>query len=157
MFYNKATLWRGGASSGGFSYRYWTFQINSANGNNLFGGAAEIELRGSIGGSDLSSPSSVVTTSAGSYHGYPVTAVVDNNPSTSWLTNTNPSFPYSLTVDLGSQLSVVEVAFAPQEVPLAPSSLSIYGSNNGSTFTHVRTFTGLSSGWSASVLRAFTL
>lgn len=157
MFYNKATLWRGGASSGGFSYRYWRFQINSANGDVTYGGAVEIELRGSIGGSDLSSTSSGVTTDAVSHSGYPTPNVVDNNLSTVWLTTVYPSFPYSITVDLGSQLSVVEVAFAPQTVIRAPSSLSIYGSNNGSTFTLVRTFTGLSSGWSDSVLRAFTL
>ena len=157
MFYNKATLWRGGASSGGFSYRYWRFQINNANGDSEYGGAAEVELRGSIGGSDLSSPSSVVTTDAVTYPGYLISNVVDNNLYTFWITAANPSFPYSITVDLGSQLSVVEVAFAPQTVTRAPNSLSIYGSNNGSTFTLVRTFTGLSSGWSNSVLRAFTL
>ena len=157
MFYNKATLWRGGASSGGFSYRYWRFQINSANGDSAYGGAAEIELRGSIGGSDLSSPSSLVTSDASSYPGHPLTNVVDNRLSTVWATTGNPSFPYYITVDLGSELSVVEVAFAPETVTRAPQSLSIYGSNNGSTFTLVRTFAGLSSGWSNSVLRAFTL
>ena len=157
MFYNKATLWRGGASSGGFSYRYWRFQINSANGPSEYGGAAEVELRGSIGGADLSSPSSSVTSNAVSYPGYLLTNVVDNSRSTVWATTVNPPFPYNLTVDLGSQRSVVEVAFAPEVVARAPNSLSIYGSNDGSTFTLVRTFTGLSSGWSASVLRAFTL
>ena len=157
MFYNKATLWRGGASSGGFSYRYWMFQIDSANVDSSYGGAIEVELRGSIGGADLSSPSSYVTSSIGAYAGYPLTNAIDNSLSSPWITTNNPSFPYSMTVDLGSQLSVVEVAFAPQLVARAPSSLSIYGSNNGSTFTLVRTFTGLSSGWSDSVLRAFTL
>ena len=157
MFYNKATLWRGGASSGGFSYRYWRFQINSANGDSGYGGAAEVELRGSIGGADLSYPSSFVTSNITNYPGYPLTNVVDNRLSTFWTTTVNPSFPYYITVDLGSELSVVEVAFAPETVTRAPRSLSIYGSNDGSTFTLVRTFTGLSSGWSNSVLRAFTL
>ena len=157
MFYNKATLWRGGASSGDFSYRYWRFQINSANGDVEYGQVVEVELRGSIGGADLSAPSSPVTSSHGDYPGYPLTNAVDNSLSTSWVTPANPSFPYSITVDLGSQLRVVEVAFAPQTVARAPQSLSIYGSNDGSTFTLVRTFTGLSSGWSNSVLRAFTL
>ena len=157
MFYNKATLWRGGASSGGFSYRYWRFQINSANGDAWYGGAAEVELRGSIGGADLSSPSSFVTSNTTDYPGYPLINAVDNRLSTIWSTLANPSFPYYITVDLGSELSVVEVAFAPQDVRRAPDSLSIYGSNDGSTFTLVRTFTGLSSGWSTSVLRAFTL
>ena len=157
MFYNKATLWRGASSSGGASYRYWMFQINSANGDVEYGGAAEIELRGSIGGSDLSSPSSLVTSYAGSYPGYPPTYTVDNIISNVWFTPINPTFPYQVTVDLGSQLNVVEVAFAPISVTRAPSSLSIYGSNDGSTFTLVRTFTGLYSGWSNNVLRAFTL
>lgn len=157
MFYNKATLWRGTSSSGGTSYRYWKFQVNSSNGGVVYGSVAEIELRGSIGGSDLSSPSSVVTTDAGSYPGYPTSNVVDNNLSTFWITSENPAFPYQITVDLGSQLNVVEVAFAPQNTVIAPSSLSIYGSNDGSTFTLVRTFTGLTSGWSDLVLRSFTL
>ena len=157
MFYNKATLWRGASSSGGASYRYWVFQVNSANGDTSYGGAAEIELRGSIGGPDLLSTSSPVSANISAYPGYPVQNVVDNDLSTFWLTSENPAFPYQIAVDLGSQLNVVEVAFAPQIPVRAPSSLSIYGSNDGSTFTLVRTFTGLSGGWSASVLRAFTL
>lgn len=138
------------------SYRYWRIQWTApGSGADGFLDCREIELRGSVGGSDLTSPSTAITNSAALWLSFGSTPgqLVDNNTSVTstsgYTTNSTTTF------DLVTPQSVAEFAYMAATISRAPQGLSIYGSNDGSSFTLLKAYTGIS-GWSSGVYKTFS-
>lgn len=139
------------------SYRYWRIYITEAIAATTYIAFAEIELRGSVGGADLTTTSTPVTEST-FLGGSAGSNTVKNDGSTSSWISTTTAVPQWLRYDLGTSNNVAQVAMLPiSTVPArAPSIFILQGSNDGTSFTDVKTFTGITS-WSAGVWKTFNV
>ena len=138
-----------------YSYRYWRFYITAST---LAGsvGFSEIELRGSVGGVDITAPATPVTASS-YFNVYAPFKVVNNNNAVfdQWLAT--DALPQWLYVDLANPTQVAEVMMRGEDStsPSSPSAFLIQGSNDAITWFTVKTLTGLP--WGASETKLFTL
>ena len=143
----------------GPTYRYWRLRITAQNGDNSYAGLGEIQLRPVAGGATATTAQTPVLSSIASYAGYPLSNLVDGNLATEWLSATAPSFPFTLTLDLGTSTAINEVAICPQQgadYVRAPSRFTVQGSLDGINFTNVKEFIGVYD-WVARQLRTFAL
>lgn len=150
----------GGQSAGGgaASYRYWRIYVQTNNGGGTIQ-FTEVELRATAGGADLTTTSTPVTASS-SYPGadYLPTNLVNNNTSNTsgWASNLIVTNQWVL-FDMGSAVSIAQVAIHPHSsVILNPKDFIIQGSNDGTNFTDVKSFAGVTS-WVASTWKTFDL
>lgn len=137
-----------GARASGAQYRYWRIYVSANNGAVGYTIIVEVELRGSGGGADLTSPSTATTESSSAASGYEGAKTVDNSLATLW--QANESSGAWVRYDLGTAQPVAQVAIYPYS-PLpaaAPKDFTIQGSNDGATFSDVKSFTGVT-GWTA--------
>lgn len=150
-------LWQrlvGQGYSGATPYRYWRIYITAV--NSASPALYEVEFRGSVGGADLTSPSTTAQGDANTDGGYPAVNAIDNNGSTFWYT-------YSMTnawlaVDLVTAHVCAEVAITAYGFSNSPKDFVIQGSNTSLTtgFVDVATFTGQTS-WVGGTQRTFAL
>lgn len=148
-----------GYQSSAPAYRYWRIYIQA---NNAPGSAiqfTEVELRATAGGADLTTTGTPVTASS-SYPGteYQPTNLVNGNTSNTsgWASNVISTNQW-VRFDMGSAASIAQVAIHPHgSVSLNPKDFIIQGSNDGSTFTDVKSFAGVTS-WAANTWKAFDL
>lgn len=146
-----------GAQSG--AYRYWRILVFSNNGDANYVAISEVELRATIGGADVTTPATTVT-SSGSYDTttQPNLAVDNINPSRGWISDASSAFPRWLQFDLGSVVEIKSVSISAATFSgstWAPKDFSIQGSNDGANFTTVKSFS--STGWAKSETRVFNL
>lgn len=140
------------------TYRYWRLSISAQDGDTDFAALAEIQLRPVAGGATATTTQTPVSSSLTSYGGYPLSKLVDGNLSTLWLSAGAPTFPFTVTLDLGAPTAVNEVAicaqpFAPER---APSQFTVQGSLDGINFTNVKEFVSVTN-WVDGQLRTFAL
>lgn len=150
--------------AGATPHRYWRVLITQNDGDGSYCGMTELELRGTAGGADLTTPtnanihssaSSTVNsenTAAEAFNDHLASGWLSNTPGSSWL-----RWDF-VSQGLGPQV-VAEVAIRGSwNVPAAsPRNFQIQWSDNGTAWTTVRTVTG-ETGWTgASDLRVFTL
>ena len=140
------------------TYRYWRLSMSAQNGDVSYGGLGEIQLRPVAGGATATTTQTPLSSSVTSYPGCPLSSLVDGDLSTSWTSGTAPAFPYTLTLDLGTPTAINEVAICPQRYGTlrAPSVFSVQGSNNGTTFSTVKSFSSITS-WVGGQHRTFAL
>ena len=132
------------------SYRYWRFHITANNGDNAYGALAEVEFRQTVGGADVTTTSTPVTSSIGQYSvTYKLINLVNNSTSSFWISTVNPVFPYWVMFDLGTAKDIRQIAIYPYTAGTgrAPTAFSVQGSNDGVNFTTVKSFTA--AGWGA--------
>lgn len=138
-----------GASTSAPAYRYWRIYVQTNNGHPNYISIAEIELRGTVGGTDLTTPSTPATESSALVNG--ATKLVDNDTSTGsvWIGTTTTN--QWVRFDMGSATVVAQVAIFPHSnVPdAAPKSFITQGSSDGTNFTDVKSFTNVT-GWATS-------
>ena len=131
----------------GHTYRYWRLSISAQNGDTDYAGIGEIQLRPVVGGATATTTQTPLSSSIASYAGYPLSNLVDGNLLTPWISAPSPAFPYTVTLDLGTPTAINEVAICPQTnaTARAPSAFSVQGSDNGATFSTVKSFSGINS------------
>lgn len=136
----------GAQASAAAAYRYWRVFLQNNDGDSTYLAVSEIELRGSLGGADLTTTTTPVT-ALNSSGGFAVN-VVDNGTATAWISGIKTS--NWLLFDMGSAVFVAQVAMYPQAAALtrSPKDFTIQGSNDGTTFTDVKAFTNVT-GWTA--------
>lgn len=136
------------------SWRYWRIFIQTNDGNTGSIGIAEIELRATVGGADLTTASTPVTASTAN-GSFPAINVRDNDTGTFWISTAVTD--QWVRLDLATAQQVAQVAIYPRAASLnsAPKDFIIQGSNDGTNFTDVKSFTG-QTGWSAAY-RTFDL
>lgn len=125
-------------------YRYWRITWTApGSGADGFLDCREIELRASVGGADLTVPSTPITNSGALWASFGSTPsqLVDN--STSSICTSGYVANSWTTFDLGSPQAVAEFAYNTGNVSRAPTGLSISGSNDGSSFTLLKAYTGI--------------
>lgn len=146
-----------GAASAAVAYRYWRIFVQTNNGDTSYISIGEIELRGTIGGSDFTTPSTplIVSSEAG---GTTKASAVDNVlDNLSWISTYGAITNEWIRLDLGSATAVAQVAmYVPSYgASRAPKDFIIQGSDDGTTFTDVKSFTDVT-GWTSTV-RTFDL
>ena len=145
------------------SYRYWRiFILNSNSGGYL--ALNEVELRGSVGGADITTPATPVTASTQYDMLYDPRYTVDNSLSTTplWISSPNAVINQWLRYDLGTPTAIAQVAMCWNAASMAgegtsPKDLRIEGSNDGANFTTVKTFLGNTSWPYGGVFKVFDL
>lgn len=131
------------------TYRYWRVSVSANSGNTDYGMMNEVELRGTVGDADLTTTSTPVTSSPS---GSGLSNLVSNSIALSNYATVPIAgvFPYSYTFDLLTPQIVRQLALYPRQegwTVAAPSAFSVQGSNDGTNFTTVSSFTA--SGWGA--------
>lgn len=141
------------------SYRYWRIYITETQGGALaLPAIAEIELRETLGGADLTSPSTSSSASSSFDDGagtvYEPVLAIDNQVASYWVAGGYT--PQWLRIDMQTAKIVRQIAITPYSGSSSntPKSWSIQGSSDGSTFTTVKTFTNEAS-WTG--LKTFNL
>ena len=144
------------------SYRYWRIFILNNNGDGNYTALNEVELRGSVGGPDLTSTTTPVAASTFYDGTYDPEYTVDNSLSITPLWISAPLYTANqwLCYDLGTPTAIAQVAMCfndPNGPGRSPKDLRIEGSNDGTTFTTVKAFPGNTSWTTGSVFKLFDL
>ena len=144
------------------SYRYWRIFILNNNGDFNFIALNEIELRGSVGGADITTPATPVTASTQYSEAHGPKYTVDNflGETPWWVTAQTAITNQWLLYDLGTAKAVAQVAMCFNDTAgpgRSPKDLRIEGSNDGTTFTTVKAFPGNTSWTTGSVFKLFDL
>lgn len=138
--------------------RYWRVYITANNGD-LYTSIQEIELRATVGGADVTTPSTV--TGQSSYVGSSTAAkTVDNDFVTATWVSSSVAPPHWLSYDLGVPTDIRELAIWPQNnssvLARSPKDFQVQTSPNGTTWTTVATFSNVT-GWAAGVSKSFAI
>ena len=144
------------------SYRYWRIFILNNNGNVDFLALNEVELRGSVGGADITTPATPVTASTQYDATYDSKYTVDNLlvDLPRWVSSPSAVTNQWLRYDLGTPTSIAQVAMCfndPYAPDSSPKDLRIEGSNDGTTFTPIKEFLNNTSWTTGAVFKTFTL
>lgn len=138
------------------TWRYWRIFIQTNNGDASFITLAEVQLRDTLGGADLTTPS---TPALASTQGTSSTAanLLDGGTATIWATTSGSVANQWVRFDMGTPTTVAQVAMYPQSAfpNRSPKDFTIQGSDDGTTFTDVKSFTNIT-GWTAT-FRTFDL
>ena len=149
------------------SYRYWRIFMLNNNGDLDYLSLNEVELRGSVGGADITTPETPVT--ASTYYdaygtSYDPRYTVDNylGGSPRWLSTGQDVTNQWLRYDLGTPTAIAQVAMCWNAASVtgegtSPKDLRIEGSNDGTNFTTVKTFLGNTSWPDGGVFKVFDL
>ena len=122
-------------------HRHWRVYITkSTSGGTLQVTAYEVEMRGTLGGADQCNGG----TASASHHNDRAYRLFDNNTSEYW-TNGGPSedtwFQYDFGV--GRTVVVAEIKFLPRGGYESPKDFILQGSDNGTHFTTVASWSGI--------------
>ena len=144
------------------AYRYWRIFLLNNNGDTYYLAVNEVELRGSVGGADITTPATPVTASSHYDASLEPKYTVDNLLSTDprWISATFFVADQWLRYDLGTPTPVAQVAVCfndPGGSGRSPKDLRIEGSNDGANFTTVKTFLGNTSWTVSNVFKLFDL
>ena len=146
------------------SYRYWRIFILNNNGDGNYLALNEVELRGSVGGADITTPATPVTAWTQYSGAYAPEYTVDNSlsPTPLWISTPLAVTNQWLRYDLGTPTAIAQVAMCYNAASIAgagtsPKDLRIEGSNDGTNFTTVKTFLGNTSWPYGGVFKVFDL
>lgn len=113
------------------AYRYWRINLSTANSNGRIW-LRDLELRGVIGGPDLTVPGGAFTVNCQDSTEVGLRAI-DGNPTTAWNSGDSPTAPMRVaqgTYDFGAPTEIVEVAFLFTDEHVAPSAGSWVSASN---------------------------
>lgn len=175
-YYYRVVAWRDGVSKVSteikvkavkLKYRYWRILITADNGKDGYTELQEIELALTLGGADVTTPSTPADQSS-----YLVSAnrpaynLVDNdffNINRLWTSAENQPWPRWVSFDLGSELEIAELRmWSTYDIGYgdwsdrAPKDFVVQGSNDNATWDSVQEFSGISD-WQRGVVRSFNL
>lgn len=152
------------------AWRHWRIYITANGGDAGYTSIQELELRGSIGGPDLTTPATPSNQSSfyvggGSDPNHTAAKAIDNvfvatTNANLWINATGAALPHWLWFDLGSPVSVAELAIWPENnsnaQPRGPKNFLIQGSNDAVTWSTEVTQTGVT-GWSVGTPKTFAI
>lgn len=130
------------------AHRYWRLLHIGQTARDYLG-LAEIELRATAGGADLTAPGGAITASA-AYSGWPPSQAIDNDTGTGWTTYTAYADGQWLAYDFGAgnAYPVVELHVTPRQEAIhyaeGPTNFDWQWSDNGTDWTTQRTVSGVS-------------
>jgi hypothetical protein len=141
--------------------RYWRIYITENNGD-AYTSIQEVELRGTLGGADLTTPSTV-TSQSSFFEVYDASKLVDNIMDyifNTWITGTGIVAPHWASLDFGTPTQVQELAVWPQAYtggpPRAPKAFIVQTSTDGVTWADKKTFSNVT-GWVEGTPKLFDL
>lgn len=127
-------------------YRYFRINITANNGD-TYTGLNEIELRGTQAGADITTPTTVVTTTSefSLNSNYVIENVHDDDPLTIWF-NEAGVLPLTIEIDLGSEQGVAWLSMLrgnvsdPALMNQCPKDFTVEASTNGTDWVNLATF-----------------
>lgn len=144
-------MWGGGRSfpsdagdRGVNVYRHWRIHIISGeSGADNSISLVEVEWRSLPGGVPQTTRGTTVT--ASSYRaGYAPNLVLDGSEFTRWKSAAGENADVTLTFDMGVAVSLVELALLTDSEGYSPTAFRIDASNDGTSFTTIRTYSPVS-------------
>ena len=126
--------------------RFWRLLVTALGSGAYYAAINEIELRGTVGGIDLTTTSTPITHTLGETNSSPVSNMVDGNVNTAWISMAGAQCPFSITFDLLVPTQVKQIAIYPGDiynVARAPASFVVQKSGDGLAFEDVKTFTNV--------------
>ena len=126
--------------------RFWRLLVTALGSGAYYAVINEIELRGTVGGIDLTTPSTPITHTIGGTDDCPVSDMVDGNVNTAWFSKASPIVPFSITFDLLAPKLIKQIAIYPGDqynVVRSPASFVVQKSSDGLAFEDVATFTNV--------------
>lgn len=153
----------GAAGGGGSGHRYWRILITQNDGSASFCGFTECELRGTVGGSDLTSAASALacTLSSSDINSGNAARYAFSDDGNGWLSATASTswIRWDFQTQGIGQQNVVQIRIeGSHNAPNAsPRNFELQWSDDGSSWTTVMTVTG-ATGWTgAGDWRTFTV
>jgi hypothetical protein len=144
------------------AHRYWRIYITATRyTDSWFATLAEVELRGTVGGSDLATGGTAAASSEDTGGGgrYASNAF-DNSASTLWVSLSGVAGPAWISYDLGTAQNVAQVLLQAGDTSTraerAPRTFDIQYSDNGSSWTTASSVVD-EAAWSAGESRTFNL
>jgi hypothetical protein len=140
------------------AHRFWRVLISDNNGSASFTSIAELELRASAGGADLTGSGIPLYSTQSTTSGNSSSAAgFDNSNATRWRT-TNATMPSYLGYDFGIPVDIRQVAITATatsgELTTCPKDFTIQYSDDGAAWTTANTITAQTS-WTVSQQRLF--
>lgn len=145
-------------------YRFFRIIItDNNNGGTGYTAISEIELRVEESGTDLTTPSTIITSTSvyPANNNYPVTAMFDNDLETVWLSEIEV-LPITITLDMGSEVGISHLvmtrggADVQSNLDQAPKDFTVEASNDATTWIELNNFVGIT-GWVANEPRTFPI
>ena len=142
-------------AASGSSYRYWRVEFPYVGAQPIILDITETQLRATSGGSDVTTPSTPITSSGETQ---PVTNMLDGNTSTYWRSSGISGSKF-FRIDLATPQTLEEIAIMPGIFAGAnqPDNFIIQGSNDDVAFTNLVTYSALAGGWTVGVFRTFAI
>lgn len=142
-------------------YSYYRIYITALAGASDYVSVGEVELRSTVGGADITTTGTPCTASSVFGGSTPASNLVNNayGATTDCWTGANATMPAWCTVQPSADATYVrELAIWPHPTTptRAPSAFVFQGSMDGSTWTDIKSFTGIS-GWAASTAKTFDM
>ncbi len=142
--------------------RYCRLYITQNNGGQSFTTIQEIELSTSLGGADITTESTIISSSS-NYMGYPASRIIDNDftdPNSCWVSAMDAPIPHIITIDFGYLVNIKQLKIWPQPdatgLTRATRNFKIQASADGTQWSDVQNFTGVT-GWSINTTKVFKL
>ena len=126
--------------------RFWRLLVTALGSGAYYATINEIELRGTVGGIDLTTPSTPITHTTGGTDTAPVSNMVDGNVNSAWISRAAATTPFSITFDLLAPKLIKQIAIYPGDqynVVRSPASFVVQKSSDGLVFEDVKTFTNV--------------
>jgi len=137
------------------TYRHWRIYVTAVDGSTSYASFGEIELKADAGGADLTTGLGASASQSGDSAVGSAAAGIDNNTGSEC--GSSLPLPWWWAIDLGSAQEVTVCTLSAQRVVpnRSPKDFEIQGSADGSAWTTVVAYTGVS-GWAEYEQRAFT-
>lgn len=145
-------------------YRFFRIIItDNNNGGTGYTAISEIELRTEETGTDLTTPSTIINSTSvyQATNDYPVTAMLDNDLNTVWLSEIEV-LPITITIDMGADVGISHLvmtrggADVQSNLDQAPKDFTVEASNDATTWVELNNFVGIT-GWVANESRVFPI
>ena len=142
------------------TYRYWRIFMANNNGGGSFITLHDVELRSSIGGSDLTNASTpvVASTTLTTQAGFTADKIVDGSTATNWASENTMVTNQWVYFDLYAPTLVQEIAIYgnPDFMNRNPKDITIQGANDAISWETVKSFPGTNT-WQLGVYKYFVL
>ena len=147
------------ASTGGGvgAHLHWRVEITASDGGS-FRGIGEMELRGTVGGADLTTPATTINSSSVVNGSNSAANAIDNNAASSGWLSQESTIAEWITVTFPEPVSIAQLSIIGpfNQIGSSPRDFMLLYSDDGVSFTPALSVTN-ETGWMVGVARLFNI